>query len=851
MSHHFVPTPAVRPLERAAPTPDPVTRGAQGRRRDDEEAEAAAEPSASPAEIAETGATPADATPAPSGEAAAPVDAPATADTGAPADENDPLRSSRSSAMLAAGLGLLGVAGAAAAGGSGGGSGATTPITIDPPKPEQPKPEEKPDPKPEPQPDPKPDPKPEPQPDPKPDPKPEPQPDPKPDPKPEPQPDPKPDPKPEPQPDPKPDPKPEPKPEPQPDPKPDPKPEPEPDPKPDPKPEPEPDPKPDPKPEPEPEPKPDTEPPIAPVLALMNDTGTSGFDRVTRDATVLVSGLEANASWRYSLDNGQTWRDGKDDTIPASAFTHDGDWKVLVRQTDAAGNHSEVRSLEFKLLTSAGTPTLRLSEDTGATVFADPAGISLHDGITRDATVLVSNLDPNAKWQYSMDGLSWFEGRDGRVEPGFFGDHDGAKIVHVRQLDTAGNVSQIETLQFVLDTKADGPTEVRLVNDSGVSSTDWLTNDARFELSLAPGKTFSYTFDTGHWGSGGGAAGNIVAMPADLPDGARWVEFRVYDGAGNGTLQRVEFQLDRTPPPKLGATLINDTGASATDGITQDATIQVTGLTAGNRWQYRIASRGDQWFDGDDSMRIENSAYGGDGVNWVDIAQVDAAGNRSEFTHLRFELDRVANAPKLWLKHDTGSSASDFITADGTVVIGGLENGATWLANFDGQQYTGTAAGGIHPTVTPPSGSRFLFGARQTDLAGNVSELSTPLRAFVTTEEDADTRRPTLRSGEGAMLSGIEYQDYFLVEIGTNTRVITVTNFSSEQQDVLDLSQILTLGAGQKIGDAVSKWNRGDGWLGVELAITASGGERYMVDLWNLPAADRIFIRTGDGLHVL
>ena len=859
MSHHFVPTPAVRPLERAAPTPDPVTRAAQGRRRDDEEAEAAAESSAPPAEIAETGATPADATPAPIGEAAAPVDAPATADAGAPADENDPLRSSRPSAMLAAGLGLLGIAGAAAAGGSGGGAGATTPITIDPPKPAQPKPEEKPDPKPEPQPDPRPDPKPEPQPDPKPDPKPEPQPDPKPEPKPEPQPDPKPDPKPEPQPDPKPDPKPEPqpdpkpdpKPEPQPDPKPDPKPEPEPDPKPDPKPEPEPDPKPDPKPEPEPEPEPDTEPPIAPVLALMNDTGTSGFDRVTRDATVLVSGLEANASWRYSLDNGQTWRDGKDDTIPASAFTHDGDWKVLVRQTDAAGNHSEVRSLEFKLLTSAGTPTLRLSEDTGATVFADPAGISLHDGITRDATVLVSNLDPNAKWQYSMDGLSWFEGRDGRVESGFFGDYDGAKIVHVRQLDTAGNVSQIETLQFVLDTKADGPTEVRLVNDSGVSSTDWLTNDARFELSLAPGKTFSYTFDTGHWGSGGGAAGNIVAMPADLPDGARWVEFRVYDGAGNGTLQRVNFQLDRTAPAKLGATLINDTGASATDGITQDATIQVTGLTAGNRWQYRIATRGDQWFDGDDSMRIENSAYGGDGYNWVDIAQVDAAGNRSEFTRVHFELDRVVEAPKLWLKDDSGASASDFITADGTVVIGGLETGATWWAGFNGQEYTGTAASGIHPTVTPPSSNQFIFGARQTDLAGNQSALSTPLRAFVTTKEDADARQPALRSSEGALLSGTDRQDDFLVEIGANIRLLTVTNFSSEQHDVLDLSQILTLGTGQKIGDAVSKWNRGDGWLGVELAITANGGERYLVDLWNLPAADRIFIRTGDGLHVL
>ncbi|MBB3292215.1 hypothetical protein FHT39_000854 [Mitsuaria sp. BK045] len=842
-----------------------MTRAAPGRRRDDEEAEAAAEPSVPPAETAATGATPANATPAPTGEAAAPVDAPATADTGAPADENDPLRSSRSSAMLAAGLGLLGVAGAAAAGGSGGGSSSTTPITIDPPKPEQPKPEEKPDPKPEPQSDPKPDPKPEPQPDPKPDPKPEPQPDPKPDPKPEPQPDPKPDPKPEPQPDPKPDPKPEPQPDPKPDPKPepqpDPKPEPQPDPKPDPKPEPEPDPKPDPKPEPEPEPdpkpdpkpEPDTEPPAAPVLALMNDTGTSGFDRVTRDATVLVSGLEPNASWRYSLDNGQTWRDGKDGAIPASAFTHDGDWKVLVRQADAAGNHSEVRSLEFKLLTSAAKPTLRLSEDTGATVFADPAGISLHDGVTRDATVLVANLDPNAKWQYSMDGLSWFEGRDGRVEPGFFGDHDGAKIVHVRQLDTAGNISQIETLQFVLDTKADGPAVVRLVNDSGVSSTDWLTNDGRLELVLAPGKTFSYTFDTGHWGSGGGAAGNIVPMPADLPDGARWVDLRVYDGAGNGTLQRVNFQLDRTPPPKLGATLLNDTGASATDGITQDATIQVTGLTAGNRWQYRIATRGDQWFDGDDSMRIENSAYGGDGVNWVDIAQVDAAGNRSEFTHLRFELDRVAQAPKVWLKDDTGASASDFFTADSTVVIGGLEAGASWWATgLNGATYSGTALGTLNSEVAvPPLNGSIRFRARQTDLAGNTSDFSTVLQAYVTTKDVADARRPVLRSGESKTMSGTDHQDTFVIDATGLSQDLRITNYSREQNDVLDLSHVVTLVAGQKIGDRVRKEEIGSGALGVELTCTANDGTFCLVAMWNTSGSDTILIRTADGLHVL
>ena len=51
----------------------------------------------------------------------------------------------------------------------------------------------------------------------------------------------------------------------------------------------------------------------------------------------------------------------------------------------------------------------------------------------------------------------------------------------------------------------------------------------------------------------------------------------------------------------------------------------------------------------------------------------------------------------------------------------GTPTGATWWAGFNGQEYTGTAASGIHPTVTPPSSDQFIFGARQTDLAGNQS----------------------------------------------------------------------------------------------------------------------------------
>jgi hypothetical protein len=43
----------------------------------------------------------------------------------------------------------------------------------------------------------------------------------------------------------------------------------------------------------------DTAVPVVPGLALAADTGASAADRITRDGTVLVSGVEAGASWQF------------------------------------------------------------------------------------------------------------------------------------------------------------------------------------------------------------------------------------------------------------------------------------------------------------------------------------------------------------------------------------------------------------------------------------------------------------------------------------------------------------------------------------------------------------------------
>ncbi|MDX6807407.1 hypothetical protein SCD90_15150, partial [Terrihabitans sp. PJ23] len=84
-------------------------------------------------------------------------------------------------------------------------------------------------------------------------------------------------------------------------------------------------------------------PPAAPAAALATDTGTAG-DGITSDATVNVGGLEPGASWEYSTDGGDTWLDGAGTSFELPAGEYEtGD--VLVRQTDLAGNTSQLGSL--------------------------------------------------------------------------------------------------------------------------------------------------------------------------------------------------------------------------------------------------------------------------------------------------------------------------------------------------------------------------------------------------------------------------------------------------------------------------------------------------------------------------
>lgn len=143
----------------------------------------------------------------------------------------------------------------------------------------------------------------------------------------------------------------------------------------------------------------DTTPPDAPIVALVNDTGSSAFDGITSSGAISLNGLEADATVEYSIDQGASWTPN----FTAAEGVND----LLVRQTDLAGNISIATPFSFTLDTTAPTlaPTLSpaspfLVGATGVTVLVNATdfwGIASEDhGAINTLTAGAKNVTVSA-----------------------------------------------------------------------------------------------------------------------------------------------------------------------------------------------------------------------------------------------------------------------------------------------------------------------------------------------------------------------------------------------------------------------------------------------------------------------
>jgi hypothetical protein len=92
---------------------------------------------------------------------------------------------------------------------------------------------------------------------------------------------------------------------------------------------------------------------------LLSDTGSSSSDRVTSNGSITVAGLEAGATWQYSINSGANWSTAQSSSttsfsVEAGSYTTG---QVQVRQTDTAGNSSPATNTfeAFTVYTTAPT----------------------------------------------------------------------------------------------------------------------------------------------------------------------------------------------------------------------------------------------------------------------------------------------------------------------------------------------------------------------------------------------------------------------------------------------------------------------------------------------------------------
>ncbi len=445
------------------------------------------------------------------------------------------------------------------------------------------------------------------------------------------------------------------------------------------------------------------------------------------DGTVMKNGITVtNAGnnrwvWSYTLTS-ENW-------ARLNADGADGVEKVLQLQARNTSTGVDSIKVTHKVTIDTVAPPanllIKLEKDNGS---------SETDGVTNQGKVNVSNLAPGAQWEYQIDNGPFQTGSGNSFEV----TQQGAHTLTVRQYDSAGNRSAAQTLSMTLDTTAPAAPVIALATVGGTVNDLPVTNNDTIRISgLEPNATWQWRVnrndftDNPDWTNGNGTSFN----PAGLnPNQNRnlYVEVRQLDQAGNpGSVSRLSFTMDTTPPAAPRLVLASARGNAATGLFSNSGNIDVEGLEPLGRWEYSL--NGGSSFIAGTGSRLTLPA--GDGQKTVIVRQFDLAGNRTESAPLSFTLDtRKPDAPEPRLHSDAGIKDNDGITNNGLVRIDNLEAGATWEYSLDNGRNWSTQGISADNTLNfTDNGTRRSLLVRQIDRAGNVSDPSGKLEFTVDT----------------------------------------------------------------------------------------------------------------------
>jgi hypothetical protein len=330
---------------------------------------------------------------------------------------------------------------------------------------------------------------------------------------------------------------------------------------------------------------------------------------------------------------------------------------------------------------------------------------------------------------------------------------DGSWSVTSTVTDPAGNVSSISSaLSIAINTiapTASAKPDLATPSDSGVSSTDDVTNDVTPTIEIAgvtAGDTVTVTASrTGSTSVSCTFVASQNTNSCDLPtlsDGVWDIVSVVSNVIGNNSpaseVLQIEIvgSLSALSVPDLDAS--SDSGRSSTDNITSDDTPEIgfSGLTVGHTVVV-TATKGGVTVTCSFVVSVSVSSCDvpqlSDGVWSVTATRSDDAGNTSApSASLSLTIDTVAptppGVPDLMDASDLGTSSTDNITSDNTPSIGfsGLTVGDTVLVTATKGGITVTCSFVVSVSVSSCDVPQLSDGvwsvtATRTDAAGNSS----------------------------------------------------------------------------------------------------------------------------------
>ncbi|MEB7569182.1 Ig-like domain-containing protein, partial [Enterobacter mori] len=431
----------------------------------------------------------------------------------------------------------------------------------------------------------------------------------------------------------------------------------------------------------------------------------------------------------------------------------DGDYTITATVSDKAGNpgsatHDVTLNGDVPTITintfaqddivnaaEHGTP-LVVSGTTDA-----PAGQTVT--ITLNGKTYTATVQADGSWSYTVGSADVTALADG-----------GSYVINAQVSNAIGNSgSDNHTVTVDLTAPSMGITIDSLQNDTGLSASDFITNDGQVvvngsltvqlgnnekaQISLDGGTTWIDLTVTGTtWRYTDGRT---------LTDGTYQYQVRVIDNAGNvGATDSQDVVIDLTKPAATTITVdsvTQDTGLSGSDFITSDNQISLKGTLGaalGNGDHAQISLDGGvTWTDvivtGNSWYYVDGRTLGNQTYDYY-VRVVDAAGNVGASAHQQVTVDTVAPDAAITvtvdnITVDTGFDNNDFLTSSTSYTLHGtlgaelgagefvqvsMDGGSTWVyATVSGTQWS------YSDTRTLTDGSH-NYQVRVVDQAGNV-----------------------------------------------------------------------------------------------------------------------------------